>query len=435
MKRFLRLLPLLLIAALTLSSFCLADEESPYRTNIWRVNDFADLLTEAQVSDLDDKIVEKIERYQFDLPICLGSGYGEDTLEEFSEWFYPHNEFGYGEDKEGLLLAVDTTKKEAVVTAFGPICRLLYPEADCGRIAGDFMASYLVDGCADAIETYLTSVDAYLAADFETDGVPEAARPETEPMPYWYPADVESFEDFHTAADTPRVVDNADIFTDEEEDALAAKLAELRDKHSADFVLFTDTSSHSLTRGIYSADFYVFNGYGVGDDYNGMILYICMEPGNRGWWEAGTGACERLFTEENVNALDDRLEPYMLDGEYAEGVMNFFSNLDGLFTNGRMPISSGSMLLRVLIAGVISLIVILIVRGAVRKKMIVVRQGAEADEYLARDTFKLRSSHDYFLRTVTTREKIERSSGGGSSYSGGYSSSSGRSFSGGGRSF
>ena len=262
----------------------------------------------------------------------------------------------------------------------------------------------------------------------------EITTPTADEMPSWYPADVENFKEF-LDPEAPCVVDNADIFTDAEEQAFTQQLKALREKHGADFVLFTDVSTHGLRRSVYGADFYVFNGHGVGEDHNGMFLFICMEPGNRGWWEAGTGACEKLFSEKCVNYLDDRLEPHMKSGDYAVGVQGFFEDIDKIFESGKVPLTSGEMGVALICTTLLSLIPVLIFRGVMRGKMKVVRTGSEADEYLVKDTFKLRSSNNYFLRTVTTRQKIERSSGGGSSHSGGYSSSSGRSFSGGGRSF
>ena len=126
-------------------------------------------------------------------------------------------------------------------------------------------------------------------------------------MPSWYPSNVNSFQRFHTSSGTSRVVDDADILSAAEEKQLAATVNEMRDRLDMDFVVFTDTSTHGLSRAVYAADFYEFNGYGVGDDYNGLVIFICMEQGNRGWWTAACGACRQQITEGNINQVDDAI--------------------------------------------------------------------------------------------------------------------------------
>ena len=94
-------------------------------------------------------------------------------------------------------------------------------------------------------------------------------------MPYWYPEDISSFEDFNDY-DAPRVVDVADIFTDDEEERMLEGIKSIQDDFNIDLVVFTDVSSYGLERHIYAADFHQFNGYGFGDDFTGSVLFICI---------------------------------------------------------------------------------------------------------------------------------------------------------------
>lgn len=247
--------------------------------------------------------------------------------------------------------------------------------------------------------------------------------------PYWYPENVDEFVDFHNDADYPRLVDDADIFTDEEEVELTTKLDALRANHpESDFVVFTDTSSYGLSRDVCAADFYVFNGYGIGDDYNGMILFICMEEGNRGWYFWGTGACEKYFkSDDNIDHLNATIKPYLSEGQYAQGVSASLDDLDVLFTKGKFPKGFRPLILIGALLG--GLVIGFVVRAVMVDEMNNVEEATQANLYLDKGSVHLRHNADYFLYRTVNRVKREKKS------SSSTRSSSGRSGSGGGGSF
>lgn len=162
--------------------------------------------------------------------------------------------------------------------------------------------------------------------------------------PSWYPKEPSTFPFYHDE-DAPRVVDTADIFSEEEEARMEARLAELRPQLQKDIVIFTDLSTYGLSRPVYAADFYDFNGYGIGDDREGMCLMICMDPENRGWWACCTGPdTMALYTEEAANQIDDILYDYMKDGKYGTGVADWIENIRRLYTaDSRQMLPDGEM--------------------------------------------------------------------------------------------
>lgn len=153
-------------------------------------------------------------------------------------------------------------------------------------------------------------------------------------MPAWYPKEPQTFPFYHDT-EAPRIVDIADIFTDEEESSMEARLAELRGQLGKDIVVFTDVSTYGLSRSVYAADFYDFNGYGIGDDREGVCLMICMDPNDRGWWACCTGPeTMGLYTETVANQIDDLLYDYMRAGDYGTGVADWIENFRRLYTTG-----------------------------------------------------------------------------------------------------
>lgn len=153
-------------------------------------------------------------------------------------------------------------------------------------------------------------------------------------LPAWYPKDPLSFPFYHDEK-APRVIDIADIFSGEEEQQMEARLAEIRASLGKDIVVLADVSTYGLSRSVYAADFYDFNGYGIGPDREGVCLMICMEPGNRGWWCCCTGPVTRgLYDETTANQIDDMLYVYMKAGDYGAGVADWIENIRRLYTTG-----------------------------------------------------------------------------------------------------
>ncbi len=142
-------------------------------------------------------------------------------------------------------------------------------------------------------------------------------------------------------ANTPRVVDMADIFTDEEEYAIELAIEEQSARGNADIVVVTDVTSNGMSHMEYADDYYDYNGYGFGPDRDGILLFICMEPGNRGWWTSVTGRMDpsvgsgpALYTESVANTLDDALYDYMVAGRYGDGVKDWVGNVGTWLTYG-----------------------------------------------------------------------------------------------------
>ena len=168
----------------------------------------------------------------------------------------------------------------------------------------------------------------------ETDEYGVPVRNSSDSLPSWYPADKNSFVPFHDA-DIPRVVDKAEILTDEQEAAIKESIETYSKEAGKDIVVVTDKSDYSLGHELYCYDFYDYNGYGIGDGYEGICLYICMDPANRGWWAGVTGDISKsLYTEENANRLDDALYEYMSSGEYGDGILDWVKNIYTLYTKG-----------------------------------------------------------------------------------------------------
>lgn len=151
-------------------------------------------------------------------------------------------------------------------------------------------------------------------------------------MPYWYyKGDLSSFTDFH-GENLRRVVDDADIFSDDEEAALNARMSEVIEKLGIGYVLFTDDDNHGLSPEEYSSDFLHFGGYGVGDGYGAVVFYLCFDPSDRCWRTTSINSYEQIFTRSVTYDIDETVDADIRAGRYYEAFLKHIDFVENLFS-------------------------------------------------------------------------------------------------------
>ncbi len=388
MKKMIRRITISVLTLVFTLSFALpALGDDLWNNEYMRVIDSTEELSDYKIEDLDNTCIEFMKKYETDLVLCavIPSDYEDSSLEELAETYMNDYNYGYGENKDCIIFMADMEEEKAKYVIFGnedsslTDSYLTYSEEKVWNYkekygvygvlyaGAEFLSSYLDDETAsgEAEEssgkaapavrenTEETEETAKTAESAETEEASEAepeAAPETETgtangnenTPSWYPKDVSAFVPFHNDS-APRVSDYAGIFSPEEIETMEALSADIRNSLDKDVVIYTDMSTYGLERKVCAADFYDFNGYGCGDNYEGICLFICMDPNDRGWWAACTGPKTMgLYTEEMANAIDDCLYPYMKNGNYGEGVIDWIKNIQGLYEKGN-PFEPGWM--------------------------------------------------------------------------------------------
>ncbi len=335
--RRMRVFALLLASILVLGGvFACA---KPWSEEYYRASDVTGELSDAQQKDLDEECLDFVKTYHLDLALLAVTPdyYEGETLEEHAEEYYESCGFGYGEDKDGFAAIYDVSAEKLAIVPIGA-ARDAVTEDYLRFVEGaapELRANHGIWGVMYAVYKHLNN---YMEDPSQFGGgraeTGEAILPDSPALPEWYPADPANFKFFHDE-DAPRVVDNADIFTDEEERRMEARITELRRELSRDIVVYTDLSAYGFGHDVWAADFYDFNGYGEGPDYEGFCLFVCMDPNDRGFWTAGTGPDSMaLQTERVANALDDVLYEYMAAGKYGEGAADWIENIAGLYRKG-----------------------------------------------------------------------------------------------------
>lgn len=79
----------------------------------------------------------------------------------------------------------------------------------------------------------------------------------------------------------PLLVDDAGLLTAEESTALLEKLEEISQRQQNEVAIVTVNSLDGKTAQAYADDYYDYNGYGYGENDDGILLLISM--GERKW--------------------------------------------------------------------------------------------------------------------------------------------------------
>ena len=342
---------LLLIACLPLPCSASDDLAEPdaelWREDLRRVNDLSGILDGGDADELNEAAITLLLNRRFDFVVILYNNEhcGGDPDAEYIDYVFRKNGLGYGENGDGIVLALNTQEQTILMEAFGRGSEI-FTDEEFQKVSLAVRQGFASGRYRGAVADFLEAAsDSVARSGVEYRGAVQHYKGEMISygpaslnelvMPDWYPADTDAWVWSPAPEGTPRVVDDADIFTDSEEAALEAKIASFIEAHAADVVIFTDTTTHGLSRAVYAADFYDFNGYGCGPEHDGFCLLLCMDPNSRGGWCCVTGSKpRRLYTEENANALDDVLYAYLGEGEYYAGVSDWIDNLGTLLEKG-----------------------------------------------------------------------------------------------------
>lgn len=376
MKRIIRFLSLLLV--LLLFAGTVTAYAAEWNEDYYRASDMSGELSETERNDLDTMCIDIMKAHEVDVTLLAlrPEDYEDSSMEDVADTYYTSSRFGYGAGADGFLMVCDTETGEAEIFAYGNAETKVprdYLDYVAGNVAG-YKDQYGVYGmmysAAKSLSNYMDEhpegAAAVLPADTQAAdlsgeiGQAEAQNPAagSEPAeipegsytdmagnvhvgagtdkPDWYPADPQNFN-FYNDETAARVMDIAELFTEGEKQQMEGRLAQIREEIGKDIVIYTDRTSYGLGHEACAEDFYDYNGYGIGQEREGCVLFICMDPNDRGFWTACTGPeTIGLYTEEYANQMDDALYNYLVNGQYGEGAADWIENFYTLYTKG-MP--------------------------------------------------------------------------------------------------
>lgn len=247
-------------------------------------------------------------------------------------------------------------------------------------------------------------------------------------------------------AATETINDGAGLLSSDEKLSLEEECNQIKSTYKTDMFIVTTNSTNGSSHEKYLSDY--SDSTGVSDC---VLLLICMDSNNRGFYIESFGTAEDYLTNTRINSIVEEIKPMLKGGSYHRAMKTFLvetstylsdlptdrevatdkenyssdssgrSDKDGLFYQlwFQILISFG-------IGGAIVLVMALNASGKVT-----VTQST----YLDHNSARILAQHDHYLRTTVTKTRIQNDNNSSGSSGGSGTSSDGNSYNGGGSSF
>lgn len=211
----------------------------------------------------------------------------------------------------------------------------------------------------------------------------------------------------------PLVVDNGELLLPDEEKSLLSRLENLSNKLKCEIAVITVKSLEGKNAQKYADDFYDYNGYGYGENDDGIILLISVSA--RKWAISTHGLAHKKLSVSDLDEIEDELVPLLNEGRYYDAFISFADNCYYYIS----PQWKTILLVSLVIGLILGFVVVSVMKGSLQS----VRAKYQAMDYVKKDSLLITNSQDIFLyRTISRRARPKNNSSGGS-----HRSSSGRS--------
>ena len=226
--------------------------------------------------------------------------------------------------------------------------------------------------------------------------------------------------------------DEPDVMTDAEETALVTKLEGIAAQYQMEVVVAAFETIDGASPMEYADDYYDYNGYGCGENRDGLVLIVVMDTSD--WWISTRGTAITAFTDAGIDYIGEQITPYMSAGDFA-GAFDAFADQCSMFmaqaATGdpfdvhnlpqppKEPFNAG---MAIVIALIVGFIVGKIYTGKLEGQLKSVTAQKAAAGYIRDGSLNVTNARDFFLYRNVTRTKKQSSS---SSSSGGTARSKG----------
>ena len=272
MKRLFAFFVCLLLFALT--ALPCAAAGSPVRLD--------DELTEPETAHLDALFETVREAYGVEVFFLMNYDYAKgDAFSAYVDQYLDSSCTG----KDAMIFAVSSNNYRLVTQGKA---KDLIKTDDIGSLSG------AIEEADENGEQYTAAVQFYTAINkllAERAGIKEAELPAPPKTPGSVP-----IPDKISSTRGDRLVDQADLLTDEEEAALQEKLDRISGEMQFDVVIVTCEHIGSRTPMEYADDYFDYNGFGYGDNSDGVALLVSMAE--RDWWISTCGYGQTALSDE-----------------------------------------------------------------------------------------------------------------------------------------
>ena len=369
-------------------------------------------LSDSELVDLNNYASSIEYQSGYALIFCIISDNGGMTNEEYAEEAY----YSYTDSKDAVVFVHNETEKVYNYYIAGDE-KGIFSEAviDAMRVAYDTNESYYggIMGFYAAAETALET-PAYNTAPIGGNAVTNA--------PGSYVTEFEKVE-----RTLPLVVDQANIIPDDVEAALIARCDTIAEEYKMEVAIVTDSDFGGLIAQAYADDFYDFNGYGYGENDDGILLvYKPGEEGEREIYITTHGDGSAVFFQGIREGVITDMKDYLIAEDY-EKAFNIY--LD----RAEEQLKPGTPVIWLFVLALVGAVVGLLITGSMTAKNKSVVAQNQAKVYTRQGSMMVTGAQDvYAYSFVDTRPKQTSDNSNDDST---HTSSSGRTHSGSGAKF
>lgn len=228
-------------------------------------------------------------------------------------------------------------------------------------------------------------------------------------------------------AASPRLADEADLLSAQEEQALLEQLDAISEKHGIDVAVVTaDTYDGYYSANSFADHYFLDRGYGQGEGKDGVIMAVFVD--DREFAVSTHGSAIDIFEGDALERLLDAVAGQLSQNRWADGCRVYAALCDDTIAAQKR----NEWLIHIGLSLVAGFLIALITVSVMKGKLKSVRSKASASDYTCEGSMHLAVQRDIFLfRTVSRRPRPKNTNTGGS----GVRSSGGSSFGGGSRRF
>ncbi|NLI57465.1 MAG: TPM domain-containing protein [Clostridium sp.] len=210
----------------------------------------------------------------------------------------------------------------------------------------------------------------------------------------------------------PRLIDSAGLLTNEEVEKLTEKLDEISKRQNFDVIIVTvDSLKEGYTSTEYADDFYDFNGFGMGNNYDGILLLISVEK--RDWAISTHGYGITVFTDAGQKYMVDNFIVYLRQGKYYKAFDKFAYLSDDFITQAKTdkPYDSNNLPKKpmspiwILVSILGGTLIAFVITEIMKRNLKSVSKQRGASKYIVDTVMSPFANKDLFLYSIVTKRE------------------------------
>lgn len=212
----------------------------------------------------------------------------------------------------------------------------------------------------------------------------------------------------------PAVVDEAGYLTESEIAELTARLEDIRSRYNFDVAVYIEDTMSGYDAENTADDIYDYKGYGMGESYDGIMLYLSKNPRKYHYTTCGYGIT--VFTDRGLEYMDNQVLPYLQEDQYYNAISTYADTAEELLVYAaegepyNEKEEDGTSTLAAIAAVIFAPFGIAgVATGSKSKKMNTAVKQNYADSYMRAGSMNLAHSQDIFLYSVVNRTEKPKS--------------------------